>query len=466
MIRALLALLFIAATILGAKEARAEPVVTVTQVADDRFVADFALDADAPAWLFWRTNVTQRGGRDWRAESWTVETPGVELVRLGPNDALVAKGGGKVPRRVRVAFAPFTDGLEKDYVPALRLGGKATALFTGHFAVVPAPSLAMARRLDGDLTGIPDHDATGFRMRARAGSALLWQGETVEEARIDSDTYVTFGEARAVEESGIVAIVDPALPEWLRDRLRTQLPALFAFYGERLGPRKPTTPQLLVSWVGATPGVVSIGGSVIGDTVVFRLEGEGLARPSPAEYHNVLRLFAHEVAHFWIGETVTYGDSGSAWVAEGSADLLAVRAAEHLDPTYDGTPYLEQAVGACGRFLANGPLVEAPARGDFRAFYDCGMVFSMVGEEAASRRGSDYFGFWRTMIARHRAGGVVDGPAFLAGIRSARADRRAVALMERLALEGSRRPAEDLDALLRLGRVGASRRADGTVALR
>lgn len=39
--------------------------------------ADYAFARDARAWVFARSELTREGGKPWRPQAWTIETPGV-----------------------------------------------------------------------------------------------------------------------------------------------------------------------------------------------------------------------------------------------------------------------------------------------------------------------------------------------------------------------------------------------------
>lgn len=74
----------------------------------DRWTAEFIFGRQAPAWAFMRSNVAREDKQSWRAKSWTVLTPGVELKGIGAYDALVARNG-TVPTRVRIRFTWVSD---------------------------------------------------------------------------------------------------------------------------------------------------------------------------------------------------------------------------------------------------------------------------------------------------------------------------------------------------------------------
>ena len=64
-------------------------------------------------------------------------------------------------------------------------------------------------------------------------------------------------------------------------------------------------------------------------------EGSGMLEETDAQRHEGLWFIAHEAAHFWLGQTVAYEYARDAWITEGGAELLALRAVADTDPDYD-----------------------------------------------------------------------------------------------------------------------------------
>src|SRR4051812_5548832 len=86
----------------SAEAAATTPAGIAAEVARGRdgWTVEYRFDRDAGAWLFLHSTVHFTTGKPWRADSWTVETPGVHIARAGAWDALVSDKG-PVPRRVR-----------------------------------------------------------------------------------------------------------------------------------------------------------------------------------------------------------------------------------------------------------------------------------------------------------------------------------------------------------------------------
>jgi len=446
-----------------APSAAAQPTpVTVAVVRDrDAWTAEYRLPRAAPVWAFIRSADAEATGRSWRSASWTVETPGVRLERIGRYDALVADGG-IVPPVVRIRFTPFTDELRSDYVPALALGEGTTALFDDHFLVFSAPRDVVAG-LPVDLTGQPIDDS-GTRVTFRdSGGPLLHRGRRAPEVTTqNSNSYILFGARNPIVTDTMAAAIDPALPGWLADALRELTPAILSRYAAELGPAPGGPPTLLASWAGPTPGRASMNGGVVPGTIIMRFDGEGIVERNP-EMINLARWFiAHEGSHFWLGQAVRYERSRDAWMLEGGADLLAIRTVHSLDPSYDWKGEINRALRDCAALTENRGAASAADRGEHRAYYACGAVFALVAE---TKSGRPFSAFVRGLLDSNRADGVLTRDEWLDALDAVARDPAIRADIETLLDRGSPAPKPALAALLRRAGIQYVLGEDGTPRL-
>lgn len=384
----------------------AETAVTVTRDGD-LWTAEFLLDRDMPVWAFQRSALLRVGGQPWRPDWWSVETPGVVLDRQGRYDVLRRSDGGTVPRRVRIVMHPRQGDLQADYDPALMFSDGTVALFSDQFDVFALPSLDAARALPMDLSGMEiDGAPARVTWRDRAGP-LLFRGQRMAEATAaDANTYVLFGAAHIRQGEGVTTVIDPGLPTWLGDELGAFTPGVMDFYAGRLGPSRGGAPTLMVSWAGPTEGVSSMGGSVLPGLISMTFEGEGVLDPEKAALDRAHWFIGHESAHFWMGSNgLKYEFARDAWITEGGADLMAIRAIASIDPAYDARAELQQEVDDCVTLARDKPVAGAGERGEHRAYYACGAVWSLAMESAQKRRdGGDYF----DVVARFQTDNAVD----------------------------------------------------------
>ncbi len=435
------------------------PAVTVTRDGD-AWTAEYELDRDAAVWAFFVSALVEDTRRPWRPEQWRVVTPGVVLERAGARDILRAADGGPVPRRVQIAFTPRSDKLEAEYEVLVFTDGS-VAMPTAQFDVFPLASVAEAEAVPLDLNGYSL--ATGpasVTWRDRAGP-VLFRGERVAEAvAVEADTYVLFGRADVVEGARLVTVTDPQLPAWIGGAIQDFAPRVADLYSVRLGPGQTDRPTIMLSWVGPTSGVTSMGGSVMPGLIVMRFEGTGVVEPSARVLSMARWFIGHESAHFWLGQVVRYERERDAWITEGGADLMAIRALQSIDPAYDAQAALQKEVDDCIR-LADAPVTEAAGRGEHRALYACGAVFALAAEGAQRRAtGGDWFDFLRALIDASREDGVLTRDEWLDGLDAVSGDPSMRRDMETLLDEGSPQAGDIVATLFDRSAVAYSRDGD------
>jgi hypothetical protein len=381
-----------------------------------QWTAEFIFDRSVATWVFPRSDKTIESARAWRQEGWSVRTPGVRLQRRGHYDVLVPDRGD-LPKRVTIRFVPESEGLERDHPPAMIFTDGSVALFVAQFDCFPMDSLSEARDLPADLNNIPVPAAElSYVFRDSLGPVLLdgrrsTNGETREE-----DTYVLFGATRPVETPDMIGILDPQLPPWIRESLTRAMPALIGRYTQELGPLRKFKPAVMVSWEGATPGISSREGSTLRGLIAMRYAGAGMQKETVEQRQVDLWFIAHEAAHFWLGQTVGYEYARDAWITEGGAEMLAVRAVAEADPEYDPRIALNRAIDDCIRITGRRGVEAAAERGERRAFYACGAMFALIAEAAS---GQSFYKFARRLIDANRADGVVSRADWLATLDDA-----------------------------------------------
>jgi hypothetical protein len=442
----------------GVSTGPSSPAVTVTRDGD-AWTAEYALDRDAPVWAFFGSALIQESRRPWRLDQWRVMTPGVVLERSGHYDILRAADGGPVPRRVRIAFTPKSENLEADY-GVLAFTGGAVALPSGQFDVFPLASVEDAAAVPQDLNGYAMQAEPATVTWRDAAGPVLFRGERLAQAvAANAETYVLFGQADMVASARVVTVADPQLPGWIGGAIDDFAPRVADVYTTRLGPGQTERPTIMISWAGPTPGRTSMGGSVMPGLIVMRFEGSGVVEPTARVLATSRWFIGHESAHFWLGQTVRYERARDAWITEGGADLMAIRALKTIDPAWDARAELQKEVDDCIR-LADAPVVEAAERGEHRANYACGAVFALVAEAAQRRAtGGDWFDFLKPLIDASREDGVLTRDEWLDALDAVSGDPSLRRDMETLLDHGSDDPAAILQGLF--DRSGVAWRRDG-----
>lgn len=424
---------------------QADPVsgssVTVTRDGQT-WTVEFDLFRDAPVWAFQRSALTREGLAPWRPAQWTVETGGVVLERQGHLDVLRTRDGGPVPRRVRLTMQPAAADLLADYDPALTFTDGSVALFTGHFDVFPVESVEAAAALPLDLSGVETESRTSRVTWSDRAGPVLFNGERRRDAVSEGPgTYVVFGKADLVDSPRLATVLDPGLPAWIGAEVSDFAPRIASYYAERLGPGETDKPTIMVSWNGPTPGLRSMGGSVLQGLIIMTFEGQVMTARTELVSTHARWFIGHESAHFWLGQTVRYERARDAWITEGGADLMAVRGLSRLDPDYDARAELQREVDDCVA-LGKQPVASANERSEHRAYYACGAVFVMTAEGAQRRAtGGDWFDFLQPLIDASREDGVLTRDEWLQALTRVSGDTSLQRGMEEMLDSGVTDPA-------------------------
>lgn len=435
----------------GPWNVEAAPLVTVTRDGE-RLTVDYVFNRDAPVWAFMDSALISDVREPWRPRQWTVETPGVTMERRGHYDIIRSTDGGTVPRHVRFSVEPKAVELEAEYKTLVFSDG-AVAVPTRQMDVFALASPEAAEAVPADLNGVHvDGGPSRVTWRDRDGP-VLFNGERHAELTTTGErSYVLLGQARVTPGDGLTTVMDPNLPPWIGEKIRDFAPRIGQFYMQRLG--RPGAggdkPVVMAAWNGPTERMTSMGGSVLPGLIVMSFEGAGVTRPS-AEMERVSRWFiGHESAHFWLGQTVRYEFAREAWITEGGADLMAVRALKALDPAYDARSELQGEVDDCVQLSRGRGVADAGARGEHRAHYACGAVFAMAAEGAQRRRdGGDWFDFLRPLLQANRKDGVLTRAEWLGALTRVSGDPTLAADIERMLEQGAADPAAEIAALFR-----------------
>ena len=438
-----------------------KPVPQVTVSRDgERWTADFILPSESPTWVFLRSALARKSGQPWREGQWAVETPGVVLERRGHFDILRAVDGGPVPREIRIRMTPRAEDLQADYDPALIFTDGSAALYAGHFTVFPIASPEAAEALPMDLNAMNiESDNARITWRDTAGPVLFEGERRAAPVSERSDVYVLFGRANLVDSPKLATVIDPGLPVWMGDELKTFAPRIADYYTRRLGRGQTDKPTIMVSWNGPTPNLRSMGGSVLPGLIIMAFEGDNVVNESTEMRDHAHWFIGHESAHFWLGQTVRYAVSRDAWITEGGADLMAVRALSHINPAYDARSELQTEVDDCTT-LAVKPVASANERGEHRAYYACGAVFALAAEAAQKRAtGGDWFDFLKPLIDDNREEGHLTRDEWLTALLQVTGDPDVRREIETLLDAGAADPASLIARLF--DRTGVAYRIEG-----
>lgn len=228
------------------------------------------------------------------------------------------------------------------------------------------------------------------------------------------DAYIYFGSGRLGVIHGSTALVDRAMPRWLKRQIQSDIGAAIQFYEKVLGPRPPLKINFLITWEpDADLSIIpkaNIGGSVMEgpgvrtiDLVVMKKH----IRQNDKELVRSLQVVIfHELAHFW-NRTETNDFRPVGWMVEGGADAITYRALRDLRRIsrveYD--QILKDKIKYC-RENYKVPIVLADLKpnDDYYLAYTCGLFVSVLTE--GQWKDGDYFSFLRALFAaKDRQGG-------------------------------------------------------------
>ena len=155
-----------------------------------------------------------------------------------------------------------------------------------------------------------------------------------------------------------------------------------------------------------------------------------------------------------------YTRARDAWITEGGADLMAVRATRTIDPTYDSVAELQREVDDCIAMATGKPVASAGERGENRAYYACGAVWSLALEAAQrARTGGDFFDVVAEFQRRNADDMTVTREEWLTLLTDVSRDPSLRIGIERMLDEGAVNPAGEIAHLFE--RTGVAFRMEG-----
>ncbi len=432
--------------------------ITVEPGATSEWLATYHFSEPSAAWAFTRSSLSKANGGLWRAETWTVQTPGVRLERWRDQDVLVAD---KPIRAVSVRFQPYAKQLTSGHIPALIFSDGGLALLTGQFDVTP-----LAGRGEDLVSSESGGPPTRARLQVRArGRRLFVDGASFRDAvAVDpnAQAYVYLGHESLSPAAARARVMDPGLPDWIAADVTRQTSELMSWYGQRLGAPGGRPAILYAAWRRTEQGTGSMFGAVLNGAIAVSFEGKALESRSRVGEQLVSWFTAHEIAHLWLGQTLRPADSRGAWMTEGGADLLAVRAAQQLSSDFDARARLQLSLDDCADSLVPHQPPFGGADSTSHRAYDCGAVLLLAAEGALKRTApdADALDFWRDLLERRRADRVVSEADWLDAFQRAGAGSELTGRLRSFLEVGAEDPRAFLHHLLVSAGVPVERRAE------
>jgi hypothetical protein len=369
--------------------------IRLSHTGPDTWAVDYAFSAPTDAVAFARKGIVRDG--------WKLVSP-VDVRRSG-----VFLLGSHPFRHVAFELTTDTKQPEKEYAPFLRYTDRGRLAYTGQLTVAQATcgpagcatddGLASGATYAGEVTLVPlEGETVVVNGAAPAATA------TVPVS--DDGTYAYFGDLAPIETPSAIGVFDRALPPWLGERIAADIPRILALYTEKLGPLDGPKPTVYVTFAKLAKGH-SVGGGVLPPRVVsldVELGPDLMDRKNPKTRLAIDALVAHEAAHFWNGGKYSpSSDPAAAWMHEGTADAMALRALRSAGAIDDDAlrEKLSLDASACALWLSTGDGVRASTRpGHAHEFYACGEIIDTAVDAACRKKDPsvDLFAFWKTVF--------------------------------------------------------------------
>ena len=380
----------------AASEESADLRVEVTRHAtDDSWTATYELTEPTTQLRFPDNTVL------FRHDSWQVETDGIELAVDEGFEVIRATDGtafGSVA--FRIPHQP--EHLDRSYEFHVPYTDGSVLLYTGHFEVHAGA---------GPLT-------TELSLRGREGEHIYVHGAAHDAITLRHDkdgfgTYAYFGTVEPIETDDVVALIDPGLPEWIRDESERYLPQLFALYTQRLDLELDSKPMVFFCYIEGTEGMANFSGGALNGLIQLSVMGRKWAQPGGSDsFERLIAFLAHESVHLWNRPSGRgMPGPGSAWMHEGGADALSFRALAELGLIDRAGLFMRhaRAIEQAAVRLEGTSVHESGTPQLSMNFYEAGSALAFATELAIQETDPelDLFDFWRELLAAAHTNGTV-----------------------------------------------------------
>ncbi len=327
-----------------------------------------------------------------RETHWRSASPGLALKYYSKGTATLLAENGSSFTCASIDIKPFTDLPDgKDYYVFTPFSDGGASLFTGH------------------LEGLGYQNGSWRDVVFEATYQAL-DGERVIAAEPDELGYqfVYFGAQKVVETDEAILVIDPAMPERVRQSILATmsktnelLPRVFGY--------APKHKYLVFMAAGnlTKDNGTSIKGGTGPHQIRFTLVGRGTIRLAENEPLFYPKLAVHEVLHLWQNDV--WSESLSTphqWVHEGGADAVTYEIMR-LAGIYDKETYAktwQEVETKCVKLLAVTSVHGGVEAGQNDVLYQCGAFANyLVGAALnAADPGAGILDFWKSMAAWDR----------------------------------------------------------------
>lgn len=363
--------------------------------------------------LYFHRNPNNARQQRWQPLSNEIEivfAEGVEVVRHRT---------GKPFSSASFRLTPTYIQLPKDYAPFSPFSNGDVGIYSGRFfACSVAPCDVSSNNYPMRLT-TPNNEQIVFQGNVHT-SQIEWIGQ-------NSGEQIYIGHLPPKEMSGLLAIIDPALPSTILSPLTVDLPILMQFMQTNLGKLENTyAPTLFASYArefASDPSTQSTQGGTLTDQIFMhwdlnQAQMDQLERTF--DPNSTLWFLAHEAGHFYQRSHAKSSNHNHAWIHEGMAELLAHHALQERY-TDEAQSFLREKVrnasDACQSSLIKTSIARASEHGNFSAHYDCGLLIHLaVDQHAALKTNSSAIKVWNDYVAMTAQGHKASTQTYLEAI--------------------------------------------------
>jgi hypothetical protein len=257
----------------------------------------------------------------------------------------------------------------------------------------------------------------------RGKDSISWESTTTQPA-----TFVYFGDTEPIAQNGFQLLIDPQLPEWVRETYAELFPKMVNFYSNALY-HLPEEAWGVIAYDGRSSGFSRSGGAINGSNTVFisalgedwnnENPSSGITRPKQKfiAHHTMF----HEFVHMWNANNPAIKLTQS-WLWEGSAEAFAYETYEKLG-LKNSTLDLEYAKHVeymykydlnknyikCISSLKSALAKKSNRLDDYDFGYGCGHMIGILTDRAPKLKNNsqDIFSFWKelfeTSFKNHRS---------------------------------------------------------------
>jgi hypothetical protein len=208
------------------------------------------------------------------------------------------------------------------------------------------------------------------------------------------------GKQQPVTVKGGLALIDPGLPEVIKDQLNSELPAIVDYFAAKLGTYRGERMTLFASY--AKVSGQSAQGGTLPNQIFMHWNMNDLHEKTGNDHFvdQLLWFFAHEVAHLFqrSAGVNTFGDAHESWIHEGHAEYTAALALSGLYPKAAQFVELKEnsLKNECLAGLEHTSLPDAARDGQFRLYYSCGFHLHQYLDTACRQQADASFELWNT----------------------------------------------------------------------